>query len=89
MTEKILCKTCYHSILKKEATYCNYYNKYMNRSECSKYDHDKYKWFKGSKKKGTTLNTNPKGLDIRDKRLKKKAKKRVEVKHEYIKKLKV
>lgn len=82
MIERILCKTCYHSILKKETTYCNYYDKKLNRSECSKFDYDKYKWFTGSKKKDTTLNSKPKGVDIRDKKLRKKIKKRTENKPE-------
>lgn len=91
MIEKILCNTCYHSTVRDGKTYCNYYDKFMSRKECTKFDHDVYKWFEGTwdKPEAETKvvstpkrisNKKPKGLEIRDKKLKKKAQKRTEIK---------
>lgn len=95
MIEKILCKTCYHSVVRHEASYCKNYNKFMNRHECRKYDHDECKFYTGKNRfvednknvssKSTKANHNPsnkinKGLEIRNKKLKKKAQKRAEIK---------
>lgn len=91
MLEKNLCDTCYHSKIQNGKTYCSYYDKYMHRSECSKFDHDAYKWFERAMDKPepathsvsklrSTNGKKPKGLEIRDKKLQKKAKKRAEIK---------
>lgn len=91
MVEKNLCDTCYHSKFQKGKTYCSYYDKYMHRLECSKFDHDVYKWFEGAmdkpkpviqsvSKSKSSNRKKPKGLEIHDKKLQKKAKKRAEIK---------
>lgn len=87
MMEKNLCDTCYQSTIQNGKTYCSYYDKYMKRSECSKFDHDEYKWFVGTRDKSEpvmkasskhkkTSGKKPKGIEIRDKKFQNKAKRR-------------
>lgn len=97
MIEKILCKTCYHSVIRQGKTYCKYYNKFVNRCECSKFDHDEYKFYTEQNKitkvkknvgcippkaKHNPTVKNNKGLETRKKKLKKKAQKRAKIKPE-------
>lgn len=97
MIEKILCNTCYHSVIRQGKTYCKYYNKFVNRRACSKFDHDEYKFYTGhskkiqankhvscksAKAKHNPIDNNNKGLEIRNKKLRKKAQKRAQIKPE-------